>query len=90
MPNAFLSHFMERAQLSNAQLAQAVTAGARAAGHRDINPDESRVRRWRGGECPRQPVPQIIAQVLGARCSVLGARCSVPGARCSVPGWPCP
>ncbi|MFK8844924.1 transcriptional regulator [Streptomyces sp. Ac-502] len=70
MPNALLNHFMERAQLSNAQLAQAVTAGARAAGHRDINPDESRVRRWRGGECPREPVPQIIAQVLGARLAL--------------------
>ncbi|MFI2242623.1 transcriptional regulator [Streptomyces chrestomyceticus] len=61
---------MDRAQLSNAQLAHAVTAGARAAGHRDINPDESRVRRWRGGERPRQPVPQIIAQVLGARLAL--------------------
>ncbi|KOT90406.1 transcriptional regulator [Streptomyces sp. NRRL F-5755] len=70
VPNTLLSHFMERAQLSNAQLAHAVTAGARAAGHRDINPDESRVRRWRGGECPRQPVPQIIAQVLGARLAL--------------------
>ncbi|OKI09340.1 transcriptional regulator [Streptomyces sp. CB02923] len=70
LPNTLLSHFMERAQLTNAQLAQAVTAGARATGHRDINPDESRVRRWRGGECPRQPVPQLIAQVLGARLAL--------------------
>ncbi|MEV0262998.1 transcriptional regulator [Streptomyces sp. NPDC050617] len=70
LPNTLLSHFMDRAQLSNAQLAQAVTAGARAAGHRHINPDESRVRRWRAGECPRPPVPQLIAQALGARLAL--------------------
>ncbi|WP_016909038.1 hypothetical protein [Streptomyces xiaopingdaonensis] len=68
--NVLLEHFMERAELSDGVLAQEVATRGRAAGHRQINPDESRVRRWRGGERPRPPVPQLIADVLGARLAL--------------------
>lgn len=66
-PNVLLTHFMQRATLSNAHLAREVTRRAGAAGFRHVNPDESRVRRWRGGEKPRPPVPELITQVLSAR-----------------------
>ncbi|MGW0033109.1 transcriptional regulator [Streptomyces sp. NPDC003314] len=66
-PNGLLSHWIERAGLSNAALARAVAERARAASERGINPSEGRVRAWRNGEIPRHPVPQLIADHLAER-----------------------
>ncbi|QNP67077.1 transcriptional regulator [Streptomyces genisteinicus] len=66
-PNALLNHWMERAGLSNAALARAVTSRAQAGGERGINPSEGRVRAWRNGETPRHPVPQLIADHIAER-----------------------
>ncbi|MER5358560.1 transcriptional regulator [Streptomyces sp. NPDC002785] len=56
--------------MTNAALARAVTKQARTQGHSDINPDESSVRRWRNGEEPRHPVPQLIADVISERAGI--------------------
>ncbi|MFE9250969.1 transcriptional regulator [Streptomyces sp. NPDC007088] len=66
-PNELLHYWLGRAGVSNAELAREVTRRARALGERGINPSEGRVRAWRGGETPRHPVPQIIADFLADR-----------------------
>ncbi|MER8160193.1 transcriptional regulator [Streptomyces sp. NPDC094472] len=48
-------------------LAAAVAERARATGHPHIRPDGSRVRRWLDGEQPRQPVPDLLADIFSAR-----------------------
>lgn len=66
-PNEQLAHWQAQISMSNAGLARAVTKRARAQGHRGISPDESSVRRWRAGETPRQPMPQLIAETISER-----------------------
>ncbi|WP_261958344.1 transcriptional regulator [Streptomyces nigrescens] len=66
-PNALLDHWLIRAGISNEKLAREVARRALAAGERGINPSEGRVRAWRNGETPRQPVPQLIADYLTER-----------------------
>ncbi|PNE43464.1 transcriptional regulator [Streptomyces noursei] len=66
-PNALLTHWLDRSGLSNVGLARAVAQLARARGHRQVTPDESRVRRWLAGETPREPLPELIASVLAER-----------------------
>ncbi|GAA1304094.1 hypothetical protein GCM10009647_021730 [Streptomyces sanglieri] len=66
-PNEQLAQWQARISMSNAALARAVTKRARAQGHRGISPDESNVRRWRTGETPRRPVPQLIAETFSER-----------------------
>ncbi|MGW1189240.1 transcriptional regulator [Streptomyces sp. NPDC002559] len=69
-PNEQLAQWQAQMGMSNAALARAVTQHARAQGHRGISPDESSVRRWRAGETPRHPVPQLIAEAVGERAGV--------------------
>ncbi|MFE4535804.1 transcriptional regulator [Streptomyces scopuliridis] len=82
-PNEMLAHWLTRADMSNVEFARKVTARAVASGERNINPDESRVRRWLAGETPRAPVPALITDIISERlglpltCADLG----LPGPR---------
>ncbi|MGD9484739.1 transcriptional regulator [Streptomyces sp. TRM70308] len=69
-PNEELAHWLNRSGLPRAQIARLVTQRAAAHGHRHINPDSSRVRRWLGGETPRPPVPWLLADVLSSRLGI--------------------
>ncbi|MFJ8856181.1 transcriptional regulator [Streptomyces sp. NPDC102437] len=69
-PNEHLAQWQAQVSMSNAALARAVTKRARAQGHRGISPDESSVRRWRAGETPRHPVPQLIVETISERASI--------------------
>lgn len=64
VPNESLAQWLARSGLSNVGFARAVTQLAHERGHRQINPDESRVRRWLNGETPRDPLPGLIVDVL--------------------------
>lgn len=63
-----LAHWFEQSGFSKGGFATAVTERARASGYRHVNPDASRVRAWLRGERPRDPVPQLLADVLSTRC----------------------
>jgi hypothetical protein len=63
-----LRYWFRCSRLSKTALAKAVTTLAIQHGHRQIRPDASRVRRWiENGERPRNPVPELLAQVLSER-----------------------
>ncbi|WP_327170146.1 hypothetical protein OG471_00760 [Streptomyces sp. NBC_01336] len=66
-PNGLLAHWLNRAGMSNVQLARAITDRAAGLGERGIATDESRVRRWLKGETPRAPVPQLIVDIISER-----------------------
>ncbi|MGW6913696.1 transcriptional regulator [Kitasatospora sp. NPDC054939] len=66
-PNARLSEWLDRAGLSNGELARRVKAAAHDAGHPHVLPDATAVRRWRAGNRPRRPIPGIIADVVSAK-----------------------
>jgi len=70
VPNRRLAHYEARSGFSHAELARAVTRRAKAAGEAHICPDGSRVRRWLEGERPRDPVPQLLAEVFTERLGV--------------------
>lgn len=69
-PNEQLIHWQDRVGMSNAALARAVAKRAQAQGHSQIFPDESSVRRWRNGEVPRPPVPQLIVDAVSERAGM--------------------
>ncbi|MFH8793860.1 transcriptional regulator [Streptomyces sp. NPDC017941] len=64
--NMRLAHWMTRGGLSNTELARRVTRAAQAWDQPHINPNASTVRRWVAGDVPRQPTPEIIADVISA------------------------
>ncbi|MFJ4880040.1 transcriptional regulator [Streptomyces sp. NPDC088745] len=66
-PNKLLTHWLNRAGMSNRELARAIASRAKQDGQDGIQPDESRVRRWGRGETPRAPVPQYIVDVLSEK-----------------------
>ncbi|WP_371682536.1 transcriptional regulator [Kitasatospora sp. MMS16-BH015] len=53
--------------MSKGELARQVHVQALRYGHRHINPNTTRVRRWLEGEQPREPVPRILADVFSER-----------------------
>jgi hypothetical protein len=69
-PNRQLAHYKARAGFSHAELARAVTRRAKAHGEAHICPDGSRVRRWLRGERPRDPVPDLLAEVFTERLGI--------------------
>lgn len=64
--NTRLAHWLMRSGLSNKELARRVTRAAQAWGQPHITPNASAVRRWLAGDVPRQPTPEIIADVFSA------------------------
>ncbi|MFH8993247.1 transcriptional regulator [Streptomyces sp. NPDC017940] len=64
--NVRLTHWMMRSGLSNTELARRVTRAAQAWDQPHITPNATTVRRWLAGDEPRQPTPDIIADVLSA------------------------
>ncbi|MFC9913951.1 transcriptional regulator [Streptomyces sp. NPDC059862] len=65
-PNTELARWLERSGMSNKELARRVKAAAKTWGQPHIQPDGTTVRRWLAGHEPRQPVPEIIADVISA------------------------
>jgi hypothetical protein len=65
--NHLLIYWQQRAGLNNTRLAIAIRERAEARGHRHVQPDARRVRAWRHGERPRDPVPELILEVIGER-----------------------
>ncbi|RBQ18085.1 transcriptional regulator [Spongiactinospora rosea] len=67
-PNRALQHWFDLSGYSKQGLATEITRLARAAGHVNVCPDGSRVRRWLvDGEVPRDPVPDLLAQIFSER-----------------------
>ncbi|PZG45037.1 transcriptional regulator [Spongiactinospora gelatinilytica] len=67
-PNRALQHWFDLSGYSKQGLATEITRLARAAGHANVCPDGSRVRRWLvDGEIPRDPVPDLLAQIFSER-----------------------
>jgi hypothetical protein len=63
-----LRYWFRLSGMSKNALARAITDQAAKAGHHQVHPDGSRVRRWiEDGERPRAPVPDLIAHVLSER-----------------------
>lgn len=65
-PNESLTSWLRRSGMSQGALARKVRAQAKEWGQVHIAPDASSVRRWLQGECPRTPVPDIVADVFSA------------------------
>ena len=65
--NHRLIYWQRRADLNNSQFAAAIRKYAGTRGHRHVQPDARRVRAWRQGERPRDPVPELILEVFGER-----------------------
>ncbi|MFI6050391.1 hypothetical protein ACIBCO_09900 [Streptomyces violascens] len=64
-PNYPLAVAIARAGWSNAETARRINDAARRNGHHGVAVDHTRVGRWiRYGECPRDPVPCILASLL--------------------------
>lgn len=68
--NHRLVYWQDRAGFNNTQLAKAILDAAQQAGHRNVHPDARRVRAWRHGERPRDPVPDLLIDVLGTRLGI--------------------
>jgi hypothetical protein len=63
-----LRYWVRLSGMSKGGLARAITELAASHGHPQVRPDGSRVRRWiEHGERPRDPVPELIAQILSER-----------------------
>jgi hypothetical protein len=62
--NHSLIYWQRRAGLNNTRLAAAIRECAGKRGYRHVQPDARRVRAWRQGERPRDPVPELIVEVL--------------------------
>jgi hypothetical protein len=61
-------YWFRLSEMSKNALARTVTERAAARGHIQVRPDGSRVRRWLDhGERPRDPVPDLIAEILSER-----------------------
>ncbi|MFE9007388.1 Tat pathway signal protein [Streptomyces sp. NPDC007875] len=69
-PNERLANALQRAGISNRDLARRVNVRAAAAGL-NIAVDCARVGRWLKGEHPRDPVPGIVAEVLSQKLGPL-------------------
>ena len=65
--NHRLVYWQQRAGLNNTRFAIAIRERAGDHGHRHVQPDARRVRAWRQGERPRDPVPALILEVLSVR-----------------------
>jgi hypothetical protein len=65
--NHRLIYWQQRAGFNNTRLASAIRERAGTRGHRHVQPDARRVRAWRQGEFPRDPVPDLIVEVLSER-----------------------
>jgi hypothetical protein len=65
--NHRLIYWQQRAGFNNTRLATAIRDRAGKAGYRHVQPDARRVRAWRQGERPRDPVPELILEVLSER-----------------------
>jgi hypothetical protein len=65
--NHRLIYWQQRAGLNNTRLAAAIRESAGRRGHRHVQPDARRVRAWRQGEQPRDPVPELILEVFSER-----------------------
>lgn len=65
--NHRLIYWQQRAGFNNTRLAAAVRERAARRGHRHVQPDARRVRAWRQGERPRDPVPELILEVFSER-----------------------
>ncbi|MEU7041946.1 hypothetical protein AB0A77_12925 [Streptomyces varsoviensis] len=67
-PNTRLSDLFGLAGWSKGELARLVNRQAAAMGHPQLATDTSRVRRWIDtGECPRDPVPKVLAALFTER-----------------------
>ncbi|MEV0536467.1 transcriptional regulator [Kitasatospora sp. NPDC050463] len=64
--NTKLEQLLEQSGISRGELSRRVRAKAKEWGQPHIAPDTTSVRRWVGGEIPRQPVPDILADVFSA------------------------
>jgi tetratricopeptide (TPR) repeat protein len=62
--NHTLIYWQRRAGLNNTRFAAAIRERAGKLGHRHVQPDARRVRAWRQGERPRDPVPELVVEVL--------------------------
>ena len=60
-------YWQQRAGFNNTRLAVAIRERAGRRGHRHVQPDARRVRAWRQGERPRDPVPELIVEVFSER-----------------------
>jgi hypothetical protein len=65
--NHRLVYWQQRAGFNNTRLAAAIRERARKHGYRQIQPDARRVRAWRHGERPRDPVPDLMLEVFHER-----------------------
>ena len=65
--NHRLIYWQQRAGFNNTRLAFAIRELAGTRGHRHVQPDARRVRAWRQGELPRDPVPDLIVEVFSER-----------------------
>jgi hypothetical protein len=65
--NHRLIYWQRRAGFNNTRLAVAIRERAGRRGHRQVQPDARRVRAWRQGEQPRDPVPGLIVEVFSER-----------------------
>lgn len=68
--NHRLIYWQQRAGLNNTRLAIAIRERAGMRGHRHVQPDARRVRAWRQGERPRDPVPDLIVEVFSERIGI--------------------
>ncbi|MGC0311964.1 hypothetical protein QBC98_000409 [Kitasatospora acidiphila] len=66
-PNTQLADWFSRTGWSRGELARTVRAKATNLGHPHITCDTSSVRRWFEGQTPRQPVPEILADLFSER-----------------------
>ena len=65
--NHRLIYWQQRAGFNNTRLAATIRERAGKRGHRHVQPDARRVRAWRQGERPRDPVPELILEVFSER-----------------------
>jgi hypothetical protein len=65
--NHRLIYWQQRAGFNNTRFAAAIRERAGERGHRHVQPDARRVRAWRQGERPRDPVPAVMLEVLSER-----------------------
>ncbi|WP_329133631.1 transcriptional regulator [Streptomyces sp. NBC_01476] len=66
LPNTDLVRWLDRSGMSHTELARRVKAAAQVWGQPHVTPDATTVRRWLGGDRPRPPVPEILADVFSA------------------------
>lgn len=83
--NHRLIYWQQRAGLNNTRFAAAIREHAGKLGHRHVQPDARRVRAWRQGERPRDPVPELVLEVLsehvGMSLTLSDVGFSRPGAK---------